>query len=94
MEHVSQYLAYLGVVADELAFKVRFFPLSLFGPAFSWFASLPHNLIEGWEDLETKFHHYFDSEIIEKGTTNLVNVRQRNNKSALHYMQRFKEVRN
>jgi len=72
---------------------VRFFPLSLSGPA-SWFASLPHDSIEGWEDLETKFHQYFDTGIMEKGITELVDVRQGNNKSALHYLQRFKEVRN
>jgi len=46
MEHISQYLAQLGEIADESTLKVRFFPLSLSGPAFSWFASLPHNSIE------------------------------------------------
>ena len=94
MEHISQYLAQLGEIVDEPTFKVRFFPLSLSGPTFSWFASLPHNSIEGWEDLETKFHHYFDSGVMEKSIADLVDVRQRNNESALHYLQRFKEVRN
>ena len=47
MEHISQYLAQLGEIADEPALKVRFFPLSLSGPAFFLFASLPHNSIEG-----------------------------------------------
>jgi len=31
---------------------------------------------------------------MEKGITNLVDVRQRNNEPILHYLQRFKEVRN
>jgi hypothetical protein len=66
IEHVSQYLAQLGEIADEPAFKVRFFPVSLSGLAFFWFASLQHDSIEGWEDLETKFHQYFDSGVIEK----------------------------
>jgi hypothetical protein len=65
MEHISQYFAQLGEIADEPALKVNFFPLSLSGPALSWFASLPHNSIEGWEDLETKFHHYFDSRVMD-----------------------------
>jgi len=73
---------------------VRFFPLSLSGPTLLWFASLPHNSIEGWEDLETKFYHYFDSGVMKKGIIDLVDVSQRNNKSTLHYLQRFKEVRN
>jgi hypothetical protein len=34
MEHISQYLAQVGEVVDEPAFKVRFFPLSLSGPDF------------------------------------------------------------
>jgi len=63
-------------------------------PTFSWFASLPHNSIEGWEDLETKFHHYFDSGVMEKGIIDLFDVRQMNNESTLHYLLRFKEVRN
>jgi hypothetical protein len=67
MEHISQYLAQLDEIANEPLFKVRFFPLSLFGSTFSWFASFPHNFIEGWEDLETMFHHYFDSRVMEKG---------------------------
>ena len=64
------------------------------GPAFSWFASLPSNSIKGWEDLETKFNHYFDSGVMEKGIIDLVDVRQSNNEPAIHYLQRFKEVRN
>jgi len=91
MEHISQYLAQLGEITIEPALKVRFFPLSLSGPTFLWFASLPHNSIEGWEDLETKFHHYFDSGVMEKGITDLVYVRQSNNEPALHYLQRFQE---
>ena len=73
---------------------MRFFPLSLSGLAFLCFASLPHNSIEGWDDLETKFHHYFDSRVMEKGIADIVDVRQRNNEPALHYLQRFKEIRN
>jgi hypothetical protein len=55
MEHISQYLAQLGELSDEPAFRVWFFPLPLSGPAFSWFASLPYDSIVGWKDLESKF---------------------------------------
>lgn len=64
------------------------------GPAFSWFASLPHDSIVGCEDLENKFHQYFDSGVMEKGIVDLVDVRQGSNEIGLHYLQRFKEVRN
>jgi len=42
---------------------------------FSWFASLPPNSIVGCEDLETKFHQYFDLGVMEKGIADLVNVK-------------------
>jgi hypothetical protein len=45
MEHISQYLAQLGEIVDDPTFKMRLFPLSLSGLAFSWFASLPHDSI-------------------------------------------------
>ena len=47
MEHVSHFLAQLGETSSEQAHMVRFFPLSLSGPAFTWFSSLPANSIDG-----------------------------------------------
>jgi hypothetical protein len=40
IEHISCYLVQLGDASIEEAHKVRFFPLSLSGPTFSWFSSL------------------------------------------------------
>ena len=73
---------------------MRLFSLSLSGSALSWFASLPHDSIIGWEDLKSKFHQYFNSGVMEKRIADLVDVRQGNNESRLHCLQRFKEVRN
>jgi len=94
VEHISQYLAQLGELGDEPAFKVWFFPLSLSGPTFSWFASLPYDSVVGWKDLESKFHQYFDSGVTEKSIADLVDVRQGNTGSGSHYLQRFRDVRN
>jgi hypothetical protein len=60
----------------------------------SWFASLPYDSIVGWEDLESKFHRYFDSGVTEKGIADLVDVRQGSGESESHYIQRFRDVRN
>jgi hypothetical protein len=94
MEHISQYLAQLGELSNEPAFRVWFFPLSLSSPAFSWFVSLPYDSIVGWEDLESKFYQYFDSGVTEKGIADLVDVRQGSSESRSHYIQRFRDVRN
>lgn len=94
MEHISQYLAQLGELADEPALKVWLFPLSLSGPAFSWFASLPFESITSWGDLENKFHTYFNSGITERGLADLVDLKQGNTEPASHFIQRFRDMRN
>ena len=59
IEYVSRYLTQLGEASIEESHQVRFFSLSLSGPAFTWFLSLPVNSIANWADLEKKFHTYF-----------------------------------
>ena len=59
IEHVSRYLTQLGEASVEEAHRVRFFSLSLSGPAFTWFSSLLVDSIANWADLEKKFHTYF-----------------------------------
>ena len=59
IEHVSRYLTQLGEASIEESHRVHFFSLSLSGPTFTWFSSLPVNSIANWTDLEKKFHTYF-----------------------------------
>ena len=59
IEYVSRYLTQLGEASIEEAHRVRFFSLSLSGPDFTWFLSLPANSIANWADLEKKFLHIF-----------------------------------
>ena len=75
IEHVSQYLTQLGEASVEDAHRVRFFSLSLSGPAFTWFSSLPVNSIAHWADLEKKFHTYFYTGTREKKITDLTTTR-------------------
>jgi len=85
MKHISHYLILLGEASIEEAHTVRFFPLSLSGPAFSWFSSLEPNSIIGWADLEKKFHAYFYSGKGEKKITYLTSMRQRNNELGFEF---------
>jgi hypothetical protein len=50
-EHISQYFAHLGELADREAYCVRLFSLSLTGTTFTWYATLPPNSINSWEEL-------------------------------------------
>ena len=94
VEHVSRYLTQLGEASVEEAHRVRFFSLSLSGPTFTWFLSLPVNSIANWADLEKKFHTYFYTRTEEKKITDLTTIRQKTNESGTEFLQRFQETRN
>lgn len=93
-EHVSRFLAQCGEASAIEALRVRFFPLSLSGSAFTWFSSLPYNSIRGWIDLEKQFHRYFYNGVQEMKLFDLTAIRQRGDESVPEYIQRFRDIRN
>jgi hypothetical protein len=56
IEHVSRYLAQLGMISISDPLRVRFFSQSLTGPAFRWYTSLGPDSIRTWKQLEEQFH--------------------------------------
>lgn len=94
IEHISQYITQFGEASVEDAHRVRFFSLSLSGPTFTWFSSMPANSIANWSDLEKKFHSYFYARIGEKNITDLADLRQRSNESGVNFLKRFRETKN
>jgi hypothetical protein len=70
VEHIAHYLMQLGEASADEAFRVRYFPPSLMGPAFQWFTSLPPQSVGTWRELEQKFHaHYFSGSTEKKPIT-------------------------
>jgi hypothetical protein len=45
VEHIARYLMQLGEASADEAFRIRYFPLSLTDPAFTWFTFLPAHSI-------------------------------------------------
>jgi hypothetical protein len=83
----------LGEASADEAFRIRYFPLSLTGPAFTWFASFPAQSICSWKDLEQKFHaHYFIGSN-EKKLIDLTTLRQRHNETPMEFLRRFRETK-
>ena len=79
----------------QLRMPIKFVSsLSLLGPAFTWFSSLPVNSVANWADLEKKFHTYFYTRTREKKITDLITIRQKTNESGTEFLQRFRETRN
>lgn len=59
LEHIAQFVIQCGKISCNDICKIRLFPLSLSGAAFTWVVSLPPNSIRSWPNLEQKFHDYF-----------------------------------
>jgi hypothetical protein len=93
-EHIGQFLAQLGELADTEAFRVRLFSLSLIGTAFAWYATLPPNSILSWGELEQKFHDHFFSGDFELDLVDIVALWQGKDESINEYIQRFRDTRN
>jgi hypothetical protein len=61
LDHVGQFILQCGEASANDTLKLRMFPLSLSGTAFTWFISLAPNSFLNWAQLEQKFHEYFYS---------------------------------
>jgi hypothetical protein len=83
----------LGEASSEEAFRVRYFPMSLMGPAFQWFSSLPPQSVSTWRELERKFHAHYFSGSTEKKLIVLTTLKQRHNEMPLEFLIRFMEVK-
>jgi hypothetical protein len=71
IEHVSRYLAQLGMISVSYPLRVRFFSQSLTGPAFGWYTSLGLDSIRTWKQLEEQFHVQYHSEAAKAGIADL-----------------------
>jgi hypothetical protein len=94
IEHVSRYLAQLGMISISDPLRVRFFSHSPTGPAFGWYTSLGPNSIRTWKQLEEQFHIQYHSKAAKAGIGDLAQVRQKRGKIVVEYIQRFREVKN
>jgi hypothetical protein len=59
LDHVCQFILQCGEASANDTLKLRMFPLSLSGTAFTWFTSLAPNSIFIWAQLEQKIYEYF-----------------------------------
>jgi hypothetical protein len=93
VEDIAQYLMQLGEASADEAFRIRYFPLSLTSPAFTWFASLLAQSICSWKDLEQKFHAHDFIGSNEKKLIDLTTLRQRHNETPIEFLRRFRETK-
>ena len=94
LEHIGQFIIQCGEASTNDIYKLRLFPLSLSGAAFTWFISLPPNSVFTFADLEQKFHDYFFSGETELKLSHLTSVKQKIHEGVSEYIRRFRDTRN
>jgi hypothetical protein len=94
LEHVGQFILLCGEASANDALKLRMFPFSLSGTAFTWFTSLAHNSIFVWAQLEQNFLEYFYSGDSEVRLSHLTAIKQKHNEPTTDYIRRFRDTRN
>jgi hypothetical protein len=94
LEHVDQFILQCGEASANDALKLRMFPSSLSGTAFTWFTSLAPNSIFTWAQLEQKIYEYFYSGDTELRLSYLTAVKQKHNEPVVKYIRIFRDTRN
>ena len=97
LEHVARFI----VQCEELAnyenfyhFKLRLFPNSLTGAAFTWYTTLPRNSIQSWQEMERQFHTQFFKANPKVCIVELSRVTQRNGEAVDLFISHSKNMRN
>ena len=75
-------------------FKLRLFPNSLTGAAFTWYTTLPRNSIQSWSEMERQFHTQFFKAEPKVCIAKLSRVTQRNGEAVDMFISWFKKMRN
>jgi hypothetical protein len=94
LDHVGQFILQCGEASANDTLKLRMFPLSLSGTAFTWFTSLAPNSVFIWAHLEQKFYEYFYSGNTELRLSHLIAIKQKHAEPIADYIRRFKDTRN
>ena len=81
----------MGIYGSLDHLKIRMFPLSLFGTAFSWFSALAPNSVQTWSPLERKFYDHFCNSDNELRLCHLTSVKQKHNESVAEFIKRFRD---
>ena len=80
LEHISRFTVQCGEYSNNGNGKLRLFPNSLIGQAFTWYAALPANSINSWEEMEEKFRYHF-----ARGRFSLIKAKTRKIRRAVHH---------
>ena len=97
LEHVARFTMQCGEFANYENFyhiKLRLFPNSLIGVAFTWYTTFPRNFIQSWQEMERQFYTQLFRVELEVCITELSRVTQRNEEIIDLFISPFMTMRN
>ncbi|XP_073059610.1 uncharacterized protein [Primulina eburnea] len=97
LEHIARFTircVELENLENFTNLKLRLFPNTLTGTAFSWYATLPRNSILSWRDMEKKFHTQFYRTEHEVCIADLSRMSQKKEETIDMFIDRFKKTKN
>jgi hypothetical protein len=86
LEHISRFTVQCGEYSNKGNGKLRIFPNSLIGQDFTWYAALPANSINSWEEMEEKFQSHFARSNIGVSMVDLARLKQKQDESAEQFI--------
>jgi hypothetical protein len=93
LEHISRFTVQCGEYSNNGNGKLRMFPNSLTGQAFTWYSVLLANFIEFWEEMEEKFQSHFTRSNIGVSMADLARLKQKPYESEEQFIMRFKRIK-
>ncbi|XP_043717501.1 uncharacterized protein LOC122665417 [Telopea speciosissima] len=93
VEHIARFIAQCGTLGANEIMKLRLFPNSLTGSAFTWYINLPADSIQTWREMEDQFHAQFYRIDPLVSIADLACMCQLPDESAAKFVNRFKLAR-
>ncbi|XP_021801443.1 uncharacterized protein LOC110745629 [Prunus avium] len=93
MEHIGRFTAQCAEIGYREVLKLRLFPSTLIGAAFSWYVKLPQNSVPNWQTNEQIFHEQFYWPEPDESMADLAKMHQGPNESVHEYLGKFRETR-
>jgi len=86
VEHVARFQIECGDLDIDEFLKMKYFPSSYMKNAFTWFTTLPPNLIYSWAQLERVFHEHFFRGETKVSLVDLVTIKLFNSETIEEYL--------
>ncbi|KAI5316802.1 hypothetical protein L3X38_036509 [Prunus dulcis] len=93
VEYIGRLTAQCAEIGHREALKLRLFPSTLTGAAFSWYVKLPQNSFPNWQTMEQIFHEQFYRPEPEVLMADLAKMHQGSNESVQEYLGKFREAK-